>query len=177
MKKIRLKSLRAILFFLLALLFAVLAALEAIPKPQTEGFVQTVPFSVKSSPNAGGGYTYQVEGSIKSYNRKTVSLNFVEVHVLDKSSETRTIELKVGKILPEEVRKLSGELTANVPASKIVGVSTSIKDGDQPIPVLNEGFQMTTGFVAFAALAFVSLVLSIVFFARRMRHHRRKVKS
>ena len=169
----RLRSLRAVLFLLLALLFAVLAVLEAIPKPQTEGYIQATPFRVSSSANAEGGYLYRVEGSLKSQFLTSTSLYGIVVQIMDTNGDVNTLEFAVGNMGPGEVRKFSGELLANAPASKITGVSTSILDGDQPISTPKDGFQIAAGTIAFATLSLLSFVLSITFFLRHLRRHHR----
>ena len=171
MRRIRLRSLRAVLFLLLALLFAVLATLEAIPKAQTEDYIQAVPFRVVSSPNGEGGYTYRVEGSIKNQSGKKKTLDAIVISILDSDGDSNTLELAVGSIAAGEVRALSGQLTAKAPASKVLSISTSVLAGDQPVPVPNKGLQITTGTVIFAALCAVSLALSVAFFLRRWRRH------
>ena len=177
MRRIRLKSLRSALFLLLALLFAILALLEAIPKVQTEDFVQVDPFRVVASPNGEGGYTYRIEGSIKNQSGQRKFLDGVVVSVMDRDGDSYSLELAVGNIAAGEVRKLSGQLTAKAPASKLLGISTSVLAGDQPIPIPNNGFQITTGTITFGALSFVSLVFSFVFFLRRMRRHHNKADN
>ena len=177
MKRINMKTLRSILFFLLAMVFAVLAVVEGMPKASNSIYSQESAFTVKSAKNDDGTYTYLVEGSIKNETNRARYLGGVVVQVVDMRGETSSIEFDISSyIAGGEVRKLSGSIGGKLPADFVSSVSTSAADSDMIIPVPERGLQIGKGFIIFAIMALLSLAMAIFFTvsavkSRRRRHH------
>lgn len=177
MKRINMKTLRSILFFLLAMVFVVLAVVEGLPKTSNSIYSQESAFTVKSAKNDDGTYTYLVEGSIKNETNRARYLGGVVVQVVDMRGETSSIEFDISSyIAGGEVRKLSGSTSGKLPADFVASVSTSAADSDMIIPVPERGLQIGKGFIIFAIMALLSLAMAIFFTvsavkSRRRRHH------
>ncbi|MBQ7173222.1 MAG: hypothetical protein IJR88_03815 [Clostridia bacterium] len=178
MKKIRLKFLRAILFFLLALLFAGLAIVEALPKSTTGTYIQQEPFSVSSELLEDGTYKHTVAGYIKNTSSKRQYLDGVIIRFTDQYGEELAVEMAVGNIDPDEIRLVYGFAVSEAPAKKIVGVNTSVLSGDQPILLPEYGLRTESkGFLIFAILSGACFALSVFFFIYRLVRRRRRKRS
>lgn len=173
MKRIKMRTLRSILFLLLALVFAVLAMIEGLPKARQSVYSQATAFTVTSQKNSDGTYSHLVQGSIRNDSSKKQFLDGIVVRFYDQSGEALTLELEVGDMAPGEVRKLSGSLASNYSATSAPSVSTSALSGDVAITIPETGLQFTRGFIIFAVLALLSLGMSIFFFINWMKHRRR----
>ena len=181
MKKIKMRTLRCILFLLVAVVFAVLAVVEGLPKARQSVYSQATVFTVTSQKQSDGTYSHLVEGSIKNDSDKKQFLDGIVVRILDLDGNTLPLELEVGAMAPREERKLSGSLTSSSPAASIKNVSTSALSGDLPITLPERGLQFNKGFVIFAVLALASFGVSVFFFVDRQKHrhhhHRHHHKS
>ena len=175
MKRIKMKTLRSILFLLMALVFAVLAVVEGLPKATKSTFTQDTAFTVTSSKNNDGSYSYLVEGSIKNNSKRPKYLGGVVVRIADLRSYTYRLDFDIEDDLePGEVYELSGSTTGKAPADRVLDVSTSAADEDAAIPLPEKGLQIGKGFIIFAALSLLSLALSAFFIISSIKrdHHR-----
>ena len=170
MKRMKLKYLRAVLFLLLAILFAGIAVIEALPKNQTGVYIQSEAFTFSSEKQGDGSYRHTVHGSIQNTSSKKQYLDGVVVRVKDQYGEILPIEIAVGDLAPGEVREISGSAVSDQPASKLLGVNTSAISGDQPILLPATGLQMTKEFIIFAALSAACLGVALFFFIYRLTH-------
>lgn len=173
MRRIKMRTLRSILFLLLALVFAVLAIVEGLPKARQSVYSQSTEFTVTSQKKSGGVYTHLVQGSIRNDSSRKQFLDGVIVRFNDQSGETLTMEFEVGNMAPGEVRNLSGSMTGDSPAVSVSGVSTSALSGDVAISVAKNGLQLSKGFIIFSALAILSFAMAAFFFINRILHNRR----
>ncbi len=173
MKRVKMRTLRSVLFLLLALVFAVLAMVEGMPRARQSVYSQATAFAVTSQKQSDGSYFHLVEGSIKNDSNKKQFLDGIVVRILDQEGDTHALEMEIGSMAPGEERKLSGSLTSNSPAVSVKNVSTSALSGDLPIPLSERGLQFNKGFVIFAVLALASLGASVFFFVdlQKHRHH------
>ena len=170
MKRVKMRTLRSILFLLLALVFAVLAMVEGLPKARQSVYSQAAAFTVTSQKQSDGTYSHLVEGSIQNDSDKKQFLDGIVVRILDQEGDTLVLELEIGSMEAGEVRKLSGSMTSNSPAASVKNFSTSALSGDLPIAVPERGLQFNKGFIIFAVLAVLSLGLSAFFFVDKLRH-------
>lgn len=172
MKRIKIRTLRSILFLLLALVFTVLAVLEGLPKVSQSTYTQEQVFTVTSRKEDDGAYTHLVTGSIRNNSSNPRFLEGIVVRFSDTLGGTFALEFEVGTMAAGEVRSFSGNTTSNAPAVRVTGVSTSALSGDLPIERPVTGLQLSKGFIIFAVLAVLSFGMSLFFAINRLMHRK-----
>lgn len=169
MRRIKSKTLRMVLFFLLAAIFALLAVIEAIPTGDKSPYSIATPFSIKAQATADGTYLNTVTGGVRNDSTKRRSPDGIVVRLSSGDGETCLLEIPVKAIEAGAVVTVTGSVETERPLSKVLGVSTSAPE-DMPIKAPAEGLRLTTGFVVFAVLSLGSLAVAVLFLIQRQRH-------
>lgn len=173
MKRIKLKYLRTLLFLFLAVLFAGLAIIEAIPQKPRGDFIQEREFTVSSQKQEDGTYLYSVFGTVRNVSSQTQLLTGVMVHVRDQENAEVLIEIELNQsVAPNGICEVAGTELSMKPAADVIKVSTSALSGDDPIELPQTGLQITKGFVIFIILSALCLIVALVFLIYRLTHRR-----
>ena len=180
MRQRQIRTLRTVLFFLLAVIFAVLAVIEAIPVKEDRTYSIATPFKVTSAIDEDGQYLNTITGSVQNNSSSRKNLSGVVLLLAGRDGETYETELSAGRIDAGKALIITGTVKTAQPVSRVLSVSTPAVDGDQPITSPQSGLSITTGFFVFAALSCACLAVAVMFFISRLRYrsqHHHKSES